>query len=345
MYGLDYLGGAKYVDVILREHPNGWAAGTFANTFGDASRWVPRLLETGRCPRFRVHAVWEDSHTYDSRKHDKIIVSEIRKWNAIKAKFLNVDIQFSPFCEHRMNRAQIARLIDICMMETAGVLKLVNAAEKGARLNRGDVIEEYHGSFQEGLTGHNHSFDGLNQVDADIVKSNRVHVNANTQYFWHPRMNGRWNTKDVTPRPQRKGWADSKIIDSLIYQAQGKGNVSLPARWLLKSHAENHGPKNGVPDAKGDKCMIICPVKASSVDLVAANGQVVERLSYLGTYDTKPKEPVQRYRYYSDEWGYQIADKAKRIQGGNPVVSVRVGGRIYGTVNPAFRENEYRNKN
>lgn len=344
MWGLDYLGGAKFVDVILREHPNGFAAGTFANTFGDASRWVPRLLETGRCPRFRVHAIWEDSHTYDPRKHDKIIIQEIRKWNEIKRRFPNVDIQFSPFCEHRMSRDQIATVMNLCLKET-GILTLVNSAERGARLNRGDIIEEYHGSLQEGLTGHNHSFDGLNQVDADIEKFKRVHVNAGTQYFWHPRMNGRWNMKDPTPRPQRKGWADSKLIDSLIYQVQSKGAVSLPKLWTSKSHAENHGPKNGKPDTKGDKLCIICPVKASSVDLVAANGQVVERLGYIGTYDAKPKEPVQRYRYYSDEWGYQLADKAKRIQGGNPVVTVRVNGKSYGTVNPAFRENEYRNKN
>ena len=36
MYGLDHLGGAKYPDLLVREHPNGWAAGFFANTFGNA---------------------------------------------------------------------------------------------------------------------------------------------------------------------------------------------------------------------------------------------------------------------------------------------------------------------
>lgn len=35
-FGISYLAGNKYQQIVLDEHPNGWAAKVFAVTFGDA---------------------------------------------------------------------------------------------------------------------------------------------------------------------------------------------------------------------------------------------------------------------------------------------------------------------
>jgi hypothetical protein len=87
--------------------------------------------------------------------------------------------------------------------------------------------------------------------------------------------------------------------------------------------------------------VLITPKKIARYELKADNGQIVGALPYYGTYDTKPKELVQRYRYYLGQWGYQMAEKAVRIQG-HPVVSLVENGKVVGKLNTAHRENEYR---
>ena len=70
IFGIDYLGGANYGNVIINEHPAGWAAGFILNTnepsWPKRNAWpvIESLARTGRCPLIRVHAIWDDAHTY-----------------------------------------------------------------------------------------------------------------------------------------------------------------------------------------------------------------------------------------------------------------------------------------
>jgi hypothetical protein len=331
MFALDYLGGAKFKDVILREHPAGWGAGFFQSEFGDAMPVMQELLATGRCPRVRSHLVYEANHTYNPKKHDPIIIAGTEKLNALKKKFPGVDVQVSPFCEHNIKGAQLANLINNVRRVAKG-LTIVNSPLTGDKFE--GVVNEIHISLSPIRGVYNFSFDGLACVDADVEKFKRAHLNALTFFFWEPRFNGRWESENEPPIDQRKGYPDSRLIDSVIYLSHLKGATSLPQKWIYKSHAEN----KGTGDPRAEKPAIISPIKANQVELVAANGQVIEALRYYGTYEGGG------FRYYSDEWGYQLADKAKRIQNGNPIVRVRAEGKVFGTVNPAFRENDWRNK-
>jgi hypothetical protein len=328
MYGLDYLGGAKYADVIMREHPDGWAAGFFLSEFGDARPVIKKLLATGRCPVVRIQILWTN-HTYDPARHDAKILAGIRECNKIKAAFPNVDVQVSPVCEHNIKGSQLRSLFSRCA-QTAQGLTLVNNPWQGDTL---PGVNETHNAERAMSGRYNFSFDGVACVDSDTEKIKAIHSSAETFFFWDARFNGKWESNEKTPIAQRKGWPDSKLIDSIIYLKNAKGGVKLPKGWLWKSHSEN----KGTGDARAEKPVCIAPVKASRLELVAGSGQVIGTLRYYGAYSDG------RFRYYSDEWGYQLADKAKRIQG-HPIVSVRAGRKIYGTINPAFRENEWRNK-
>lgn len=323
-FGLDYLGGAKFSDLLVREHPAGWSAGFFANTFGPCWSTVEALLRTGRCPEVRIHAVWEDDHRYIAAKHDPIIMAELRRANGLQATFPGVKVRFSPFCEHNIGKAELEALY--IKMGSIAKVDFTNSYWKGARLD--NVVSEVHGkaSIPTGLFSY--SFDGVSAVDSFVDEVKAKYKNATTFYFWVPQFNLRKNTNDKTPRPERKAIPTGKLIDSVIYLHRDGGKINLSSRHIWKSHADQHEvPK---PESRALKPVFITPVKAKRIELVADNGQVV--------YISGPALPFQsgKFRYYFAEYGYLIAEKAIRIQG-HPVVAIRADGRVLGRVNPAYR--------
>ena len=332
MYGLDYLGGAKFADLVLREHPTGWAAGFFANTFGNAWPLIAKLLATGRCPRVRVHAVWQDDHKYDPKRDDPVIMRELKAANSLKATFPQVEVQFSPFCEHNIKGAQLRQLF-AKVKQAAGDLTLVNSVMNGDVLPPNVALNEIHGLHKPLKEPYNYSFDGTPCVDADVEGLKSAHQNVVTFFFWTSQFNGRKNPNDTTPRPQRQAWPTSQLIDSVIYLHNECGAAKLPRNHLWKSHADQHEvPK---PEPRALKPVYILPIKASRVELVADNGQVVAASGGPLPFNDG------RFRYYFPDYGYSMAEKARRIHG-KPTVSVRVGGKVVGTVNPAFRAGSFR---
>lgn len=324
--GLDYLGGAKYKDLILREHPDGWAAGFFAQAFGDALPTVDALLATGRCPLVRVHLLWSDTHSFGD-KDIAAITKEAKRYEVIAKKYPNVKVELSPFCEHSIRNPD--KYLDI-VKANAPSCTPVNTPMNGALSTK--YKNETHGSHANPKPGKfNFSWDGQSCVDTDVEAIKARLAKAEVFFFWEARFNGKWEDNDKTPRPQRKGWPDSKLIDSVIALHKSKGKTSLPKRWLYKSHSEN----KGTGDGRAEKPVLICPVKAKEVLLRCKNGQVVQSLKYYGTYTDG------RFRYYGQEWGYEIANKAVRIQS-SPLVDVVANGKVVGVVNAAFRDGEFR---
>ena len=63
--------------------------------------------------------------------------------------------------------------------------------------------------------------------------------------------------------------------------------------------------------------MWLAPVDAAAIELRADNGQVVDVAKKYGTFVDG------RNRFYSSQWGYLTAEKAKRIQGHRFVPRVR----------------------
>jgi hypothetical protein len=328
IYGLDYLGGARYADLLFREHPAGWAAGIFANTFGDSRRVVQRLMDSGRCPRFRVHLLWSDTHTFGTRAIAEA-VAEAKRWRAIVSQY-KAAIQISPWCEHNEKAALLYKLRD-AVLNVLPDCEYVNTPWKGDIL-RG-VLNEIHGTHKAPSGPYLYSFDGLPCVDSDVQLLKETHSRSDTHYLWTSQFNGRKNPNDTTPRPQRKAWPTADLIDSVIYLHRDRGAVSIPRRWLWKSHADQHSaPK---PEPRALKPVFIIPPKVKRVELVADNGQVVAISSAPSPFSDG------RWRYYFSQYGYQIAEKARRIQG-HSVCKLILDGKVRGTVNAAFRAGSFR---
>lgn len=328
MFGLDVLAGVKYQDVLVKEWPEGWALGIFAETFGDARKTIKAILDTGRCPVVRVQLIWSDAHAFGDKDIPK--VRELsRQYNKIAARYPRVKFYLSPFCEGNLKNPD--KYLDI-VKRNAPNCEPVNTVWNGALSKK--YINEIHGNKKAVPSGrYFFSYDGQACVDANVAADKSKYSSADIFFFWDAQFNGKHEPEDSTPRPLRKDFPDSKLIDSVIWLKNQKGDCKLPAKWLAKSHAEN----KGTDDWRANKLLIISPIKAEEILLKASNGQVIETLGYYGTYEGG------LYRYYSDQYGFELSQKAIRIQGINrPVVDVVINGKIYGQINPAFREGSYR---
>lgn len=315
IYGIDYLAGAKYGSTLLANHPSGFAAGFFSTTFGDAYSVIERLAKSSKCPGIRIHLLWSDTHTFTERDLH-IAVKDARRYEKLRSYSA---IQLSPYCEH--NLSSIDRHLD-AIKDAAPSCEVINTPWRGAFSKR-YANEVHHGSA---ASPYQFSFDGVATVDADAEKFKSDHVHAELLMFWTYQLNLKYNEKDTTPRPARTVRPSAKLIKSLAALAGEKGECKLPKGWLYKSHAEQSDPQG---DARSGKPLIIGPKQANTCELVK-NGRVIETLKYYGKFADG------RHRYYatSGRYGYEIAQEP---------VQLRCGGKVIGTVNPAFRQNEYRN--
>ncbi len=330
-YGLDYLGGAKFKSLAIAEHPRDWAAGVFSyvDGFGDALPLVEELAKLGT-PIIRVHLMWRDDHNFTS-KDLPFVLKEAKRLKPIIEKYPNVKWYVSPVCEHRLNEKQWLEFANaVTKIVNAN---LVNTPEVGKGFVSKNFLNEYHGADSRPRGGRcAFSFDGKNCVDADVEAYKKNYKDAEYFMFWNCQINGRLKLEDKTPRPQRKAYPISRQIDSWIQLSKDKGATKLPKGWLFKSHSDQHTTP---PSGKDQKPVWISPTKAAEIILKTRNGQIVDKAKYYGTFQGGG------FRYYCSDWGYLIADKAKRIQG-DSLCDVFVNNKKIGVVNPAFREGIYR---
>ena len=339
LYGLDLLGAAMFSDVAIREFPQGWALGVFAREFGDAFPTVKRIVESGRCPHVRIQLTWSrNNHVYDDT-HFAIAKAEAARYERLAVANPSVKFELSTFCEHNLQNPdryhdEIARIAPHCT--------IVNSPWQGAMSKK--YKNEVHGGKAAPRGKYNFSFDGTGCVDADIPKFRARHKNSEVFFFWTYQFNGKRNgaTLDDNGKPlpyipptERKFWPTEDLIDSVIYLHKPKGKPKLDSKTIHKSHSDQQNPE---PKGRELKPVIITPSKSSRLEYVAKNGQVIGTAPY---YDTYKKGG---HRYYAQAMGFQLAEKARRIQNGDPVVRLRQGNKILGTVNPAHRQNDYRDK-
>ncbi len=327
IFGLDVLAAPKFEDLIVGEFPRGWNFGVFANVFGDARRVTARLFDTGRPNAARIQLRWSDIHRFTAA--DIIpTVREARKWKSLSREYKS-RLQISSWCEHNAAAPLAAKVYDAVMNELPDC-EYVNNPLKGALLP--GVVNETHNESKRLRGRYNFSFDGTSAVDADVATVLVEHSLAECVYFWIPSFNLKKTVKDPTPRPERRVRPTSQGIDSTIYLATKKGVTKLDDDHIWKSHADQHDIP---PENRAHKPVFLTPVKSQRAEIVADGGQVVAvsgpRMSPLDG----------RYRYYFSDFGFHLAEKAKRIQG-HGVLKVRVGRQTIGTVNPAFRGGSYR---
>lgn len=313
--GHDVLGGVKYPKQVSAI-PVEYGIGIFWDTFGPAKSLIQK--EAKKRPFIRVQGIWQDNHNFGTSNEPKAIAigKELQK---IAIDNPGCEIYYSPYCEHKQSSTYMQSLFSKIKPHCPNVT-LVNCP-----LPQGGILpmelNETHGGGKPRSPKYAFSFDGTAAEDSDVETIKDNFKNAEYFMLWGPRYNGRWESNDTTPRPQRKGWPDAKYIKSLSYLITDKGVTSVPKKWLWKSHSENKG--NG--DPRAEKPVAIIGIKAKEIVLKKEN-QKVGVMKYFGTFSGG------LYRYYATQWGYEIGK-----------VDLWVNGKKVSSVNAGFRDPTFRN--
>ncbi len=340
LFGMDYLGGGKYPQVIIDSHPRGWAAGFFTqkDLFDDPTNVIKHLARRGRTPAIRLNLAWRDDHNFTRNDFPKII-AEAKRFAEFPKRYKNVIWYFSGATEHVLNKELAKELAD-------EVLKVLPKRDNCFYVNNpwvpfgsfitGDrIVNEVHGSKASPRRGaYLFSHDGSSSVDDDVQTRKESLKGAEIFFLWHPAMNGRLKVTDETPRPQRRSWPTKSLIESIKYlrNDSGKG-ISLPTNWLWKSHSDRHYTP---PEPRAYKPVLIAPVRLKYFELVTKSGKVIARSS-------SPLAFVDgRWRYYFNQFGYKLSQEAIKDQNTGVCKLRGSDGKIYGKVNPAFRHGTFR---
>ena len=331
---IDTLAAAQY-GAELKALPNHIAISGFAKTFGDFFPVAKKELDRGR-QYIRVDMMWSDSHSFGD-KDIPFLKKEGKRYEILCAAYPDRKIELATFTEHNLQNPD--KYHDI-LQAAAPHCRIVNTPWKGA-LSKA-YKNEIHGDHAKPGKPYNYSFDGTNSVDADVESYKAKYSDAELFCMWHPRLNLKWSMKDSANRDKRiKESKDRRpnkaLLESLVYLFNNKGSTSIPKGWLPKSHSERHEKS----DAKGDKFLLISPIKQANkkgkvkpIQLKAA-GKKAASLPYYGPFDGGG------YRYYSTLLGYQISEKCRALSGAS-LCEVFIGKKKYGTINPAFRDGSYR---
>jgi hypothetical protein len=332
MFGMDYLGGAMFPSILLRAHPAGWAAGFFADTFGNCWGVADKLAASRKCPLIRINGPWT-AHKYVPAQHDKAIFAAFEKTKALAGKYPGVRFQFSPVCESD-GRGVAWRGLFAKLKQTAGPVEIVCSIYKGEVIQ--GFLVEVHGSHKPHNGAYQYSYDGTSAVDANVQKDKEAHRKAGVFFLWVPSFNLKYKTKlsgdetlqvrnnDGAPPKERHCKPTVELIESLVALASDKGGAALKPRNLWKSHADRGSTP---PDGRAWKPVLISPARASFATLVDSNNNVVAKSGPPSKYHDG------RWTYRFPKYGYQIAVG---------LLGLRVGSQEIGVVNPAFREGEYR---
>jgi hypothetical protein len=206
IYGMDYLGGAKYGDVILKNHPRGWAAGFFAREFGAAFPVVKALADSGKCPLIRVQMLWDGGHKYGDK--DIPFLREIAKrYEKLSG---HSQIQLSPFCEHNLNSPD--KFLDI-VKEAAPSCEVVNTPWNGELSQR--YKNESHTPGMDSIV-EQFSFDGIDALaDPNYAKTLSRFRNLRVLFLWTPAFNCKTSLTDKTPIKLRRAFPDGRLIQKM----------------------------------------------------------------------------------------------------------------------------------
>lgn len=316
IYGADYLAGNKYETAILRTHPQGWAAGIFMTTFGDATPTIERLACSGKVSELVVHiAPFDNSHAYPIESLKRIVLSNAAKLEGIAKRCPKATIMPSPFCEHNHKAGKIKTILDAIKRVAPSTIP-VNSIWKGDPVYgyfteihlensrpRAPPRGEYIVSF-DGFGG-----DGSGDfTDANIPALLDRYKTAKHIRLWNFRYNGKFGHKDKTPLNQRKYFPDENYLrgHNAMMKAR-EGAITWGKDILYKPFADDHGQ-----GGKDNKAMVILKANKPFVTAYDSKGIAIARLNrVLPDHTGEPKGA----RYYANEYAYQLADKAKKNTG------------------------------
>jgi hypothetical protein len=344
-FGIDYKAAGKFTKAILDTHPGGWGAGGFTklNGFGDALPTFRRLLETKKCPFMRLDLSWSDTHNYDD-KFKPIVKAEAKRSRDLIELFPDVCFWVNPVTEHKLSERQWLQFANIVELELKGLsnVSLVNVPMVRAGFVSKEFLNEYHGEEKTPRKGGQFafSFDGTNCVDSDVEAYKAAYKDGHYFFFWNSQCNGKFKVNDVIAREKRIAYPVPRQLNSWKFLASERGSIKLPKDWLYKSHADQHYVP---PKGKDQKPLFITPPKTKPdfLSLVTKTGKLVAKSAPPVSFDDKLTGKLLGWRYYFADWGFLLAEKAKKLSN-ERVCNILMNGRVVGKVNPGFRSGGFR---
>lgn len=203
MLGIDTLGGVQYQSetvAAFRKLPQDYAVGVFWKEFGNAANFLDALYSAG-CRTFRVHIVWDGSHTYGKSKQDETIAEYKNFVNVMKVK-RRAQWYVSLFCEHNIHDAILLQSLVDQARKISNIPTFVNAPWTGAKFR--DGIAEVHGVAPKKPVGpYFVSPDGKTLDKSNAATYNAMYADAQIRFAWNPKLNlhkdGNDKTRSVKP--------------------------------------------------------------------------------------------------------------------------------------------------
>jgi hypothetical protein len=351
---IDYLGGAKYRPFIKANHPRGFGAGVFLNTFdskdGTGRDVVRQLCEMGAtaCPFIRVHSIWDDNHRYNSKVHDPIIIRDYKWLCAMQAKYRSIVLVFSFFCENTMSSDEINAIVKK-LQAISGNMLIVNSTMRNFVTATDKLWNEVHGTKMSAPRG-NYIFgwDGITAFGTDIPGLLAKHKNAKGIAWWISQFNCKMKDEAVDSKnkyivpSKRYNVLDAKTFDILVnlaIQTKNKG-TKLPDKYIYKTVSDQH-----YMPPRGKDCMpvLIAPPSIANGEFIAKtpNGQEIAKFTYLGNWVDKTSGKVLGQRFYAYSTALELYEKSKRL-GGKGLAILYRNGKEVGTIDLLYRENDER---
>lgn len=334
MIGHDFLGlGSKYWDVegTLQAFPQGFALGCFDTTFGGVIPHLKKFLDSGKVPAVRIQIWWSDSHKIAPLD---VLQKRLPLYEQLAKQYPSIRFYISHSCEYSEPKlAEVKKRVDLVVKLCPSCIPV--QTPMNSPVVPGYIVEQ-HGSKARAKPGQLVSTDGneLQQMDAEAWMSRNAA--AEIIFVW----GGRYNLREagpVPPPPQRKATPNGDYVRSLTRIAFPKGVIPTPLfqasplskPQLWKTHAED-GP--GESDPRANRPCVMLPKKTNAIEIVTFQGELLARFPLYK--DTNP-HTVERY-YSQGQWGFQIAEKAKRASG-YEFVWIKQGDQFFGPIHPAFR--------
>lgn len=319
--GVDYLAGVKYERVMIENHPRGWTAGIFLDTFGNGYSTLERMACSGKFSEIVAHiSPFDNSHAYPIDKLRRSVIEGAKKIQRIAERCPQSVLMPSPFCEHNHASKTIKPILDQIKKVAPNTIP-VNSIWRGGIVYgytteihlensrpRAPPSGEYIISF-DGFGG-----DGSGDfTDADLVTIFSRYKSARQIRLWNFRFNGKFGHKDSASIAQRKNWPDAKYIRGHVAMMDGReGAISWPKNSLYKPFADDHGQ-----GGKDNKAMAILPIERSTARVYDSKGNLIDLMKrVLPNHTGNPRGA----RYYSTRYAYELGDLAKKNTGSRRIM-------------------------
>lgn len=346
MIGRDALGLAHPLynaKTLIETTPPGWAIGCFDDPFGPVLKKLRRVLSFRKFPAVRIQAHW-------SNQHNIVPIAKLKKklptYEKLARDFPEVKVYVSHSCEYKeSSQAEVRKRVDLIRNLAPSCIP-VNSCMSGATMD--DVITERHGDTRVKHPGDIVSTDGTNIYDIDAASYVKENAAAAICFLWGYRDNLREinDPGQQVPTPASRTASPSKQWHESVVRLgfpKGKTDHEYAKVKIYKTHSEDDQEDNPLEpdDPRENRPCLIADGKSSYAAILTLDGRSLGKLTFGGSFVSGG------FRYYAGLpggiglYGYEIAKKAKALSG-SEFVTFKVGNKIYGPVNPAFREGIFR---